>query len=206
MMRRVGIVVSALAVAALAAVAVAAPPFQSGNNPAQDCKNDPGPPSGRAFGECVSTKARALQDSAAAAAAARHAAGRAAGKSHRAAHARADGASQRKTPFAEGDNPGQHCKNQPGPPTGRAFGECVSDRARSLNPSALNPANARQGPPAGVPQGPPAGRPPADRPPARAPTTGPRVTPPQGQPSDTPVGPPAGTPGPPTGGGPPDHP
>jgi len=197
MMRRYAVVISALVVAALAAVALAASPFESGNNPAQDCKNDVGPPTGRAFGECVSTKARALEDSAGARAT-RRAAGKAA---HPAAQTNVAGENQRKAPFAKGDNPAQHCKNEPGPPTGRAFGECVSDRARSLNPSAGRPENAQSEEPGGARQGPP-----AEHPPAHAPESVPQAAPPQGPPSATPSGPPAEVPGPPSAGGPPDHP
>jgi hypothetical protein len=198
-MRRFAVVISALAVAALAAVALAGPPFDEGNNPAQDCKNDAGPPAGRAFGECVSTKARALHDSAGAAAA-RHSARHAAAEAHRASRAKDAGETHRKAPFAKGDNPAQHCKNEPGPPTGRAFGECVSDYARSLNPSAGKPEDAGQGRPENVPEGPP-----AERPPAPVPESAPQANPPQGPPTDTPAGPPTGLPGPPSG-GPPDHP
>jgi hypothetical protein len=193
-MRRYVLVISALAVAALAAVALAATPFEKGNNPAQDCKNDPGPPAGRDFGECVSTKARALQDAAARGAATK------ARAAVRAARAKTAGESQRKAPFAKGDNPAQHCKSQAGPPTGRAFGECVSDYARSLNPSAGKPESVRPEHPQGAPQGPP-----AERPQPRAPESAPQASPPQGPPSDTPAGPPEGVPGPPSG-GPPEHP
>ncbi len=204
-MRKYALMISALAVAALAAVALAAPPFDSGNNPAQDCKDEPGPPSGRAFGECVSTKARALHESQDAAAA-RHSARGAARHAHGATRGKVAGETQRKAPFAKGDNPAQHCKNQPGPPTGRDFGKCVSDYARSLNPSAGKPEDAGQGPPADVPKGPP-----AERPPTQAPQSVPQGPPPsQGPPSGTPGGPPAGVPGPPSGGppsgGPPGQP
>ena len=198
-MQRLAIGISALAAAALVAVALAAPPFETGNNPAQDCKDDAGPPTGRAFGECVSTKARALdpaESSASRAAEARRAKGQARAA---AARAKAPGESQRKAPFAKGDNPAQHCKNESGPPTGRDFGECVAERARSLNPSAGRPENAGQGPQNGKRHGPPAERPePAPR---AAPPVGGR----QGPPSDTPAGPPAGLPQP-RGGGPPGGP
>ena len=201
-MRKYAVVISALAVAVLAAVALADPPFQSGNNPAQDCKDDPGPPTGRAFGDCVSTKARALQDAASARAAARRAARRGAREASKAARAKVAGESRRKAPFAKGDNPAQHCKNQPGPPTGRDFGECVSDYARSLNPSAGKPEDAGQGPPANVPKGPP-----AERPPAQAPQSVPQAPPQhEGPPSDMPGGPPAGVPSGPPSGGPPGQP
>ena len=170
--RRLTILLGALVLSGVSAVAIAGPPFSTGDNPAQGCDHD---------GDCVSSKARDLDPAAEAATAA--SLGRQISQSRRRTQRSRGGEvsteSERQAPFAKGDNPAQHCRNQSSPPSGRAFGECVSDYAKGLDP-----AESRQQD--GAAQGPPA---------RLAPQTTPPVDTPDNPPADTPAGPPAGTPG-----------